>query len=101
MRLTEIQTALRDERLDGWLFFDHHRRDPLAYRVLQFAPGSMVTRRWYYFVPASGEPRGLAHKIEFETLKDLPGELRLYAGWQELIEGLRGLLGSAKRVAMQ
>jgi Xaa-Pro aminopeptidase len=101
MRLSEIQAALQEEGLDGWLFFDHHQRDPLAYRVLQFTPGSMVTRRWYYFVPASGEPRGLAHKIEFETLKDLPGSIGLYAGWQELIEGLRGILGNAKRVAMQ
>ncbi|MCU1336289.1 MAG: peptidase [Bryobacterales bacterium] len=105
MRLTEIQTALREEGLDGWLFFDHHHRDPLAYRVLQFTPGSMVTRRWYYFVPASGEPRGLVHKIEAETLKDLSGEIKLYAGWQELLEGLRGILGvrpgAARRVAMQ
>jgi Xaa-Pro dipeptidase len=101
MRLAEIQTALREEGLDGWLFFDHHQRDPLAYRVLRFAPGSMVTRRWYYFVPASGEPRGLAHKIEAETLKELPGDIGLYAGWQELMAGLRGLLGKAQRVAMQ
>jgi Xaa-Pro dipeptidase len=101
MRLEEIQAALRDEGLDGWLFFDHHQRDPLAYRVLQFTPGSMVTRRWYYFVPASGEPHGLAHKIEFETLKDLPGKIELYAGWQELVDGLRRVLGAAKRVAMQ
>ena len=101
MRLTEIQNALREERLDGWLFFDHHRRDPLAYRVLQFTPGSMVTRRWYYFVPASGEPRGLAHKIEFETLRELPGAIALYASWEEMKDGLRGLLGKARRVAMQ
>jgi Xaa-Pro aminopeptidase len=101
MRLAEIQAALREEGLDGWLFFDHHRRDPLAYRVLQFTPGSMVTRRWYYFVPASGEPRGLAHKIDAETLKELPGEIALYAGWQELVQGIRSLVGNAKRVAMQ
>ena len=75
MRLEEIQAALREEKLDGWLFFDHHRRDPLAYRVLQFTPGSMVSRRWYYFVPAQGEPRGLVHKIESETLRELPGEM--------------------------
>jgi Xaa-Pro aminopeptidase len=92
---------LRNEGLDGWLFFDHHRRDPLAYRVLQFTPGSMLTRRWYYFVPANGEPRGLVHKIEAETLKELPGEITLYAGWQELVDGLRTLVGNAKRVAMQ
>lgn len=101
MRLEEMQAALRAEGLDGWLFFDHHRRDELAYRVLRFTPGSMVTRRWFYFVPAEGEPRGLSHKIEPETLRPLPGSVRLYAGWQELVDGVHGLLGGAKRVAMQ
>jgi Xaa-Pro dipeptidase len=101
MRLAEMQAAMKAEGLDGWLFFDHHRRDELAYRVLQFAPGSMVTRRWFYYVPAQGEPRGLAHKIEPETLKPLPGAVSLYAGWEELVAGLRTLLGGAKRVAMQ
>src|SRR6266852_4288092 len=85
MRLEQIQEALRDEGLDGWLFFDHHRRDPLAYRVLQFTPGSPVTRRWFYYIPASGEPRGLVHKIESETLA----------------EGLGEMLTDAVRVAMQ
>ena len=80
MRLEQIQAALRDEGLDGWLFFDHHRRDPLAYRVLQFTPGSMVTRRWFYYVPAVGEPRGLVHKIEAQTLAPLPGEAFLVRG---------------------
>jgi hypothetical protein len=28
MNLADIQSALREEKLDGWLFFDHHRRDP-------------------------------------------------------------------------
>ena len=101
MRLAEIQAALQAEGLDGWLFFDHHHRDELSYRVLQFVPGSMVTRRWYYFVPAEGEPRGMAHKIEPETLKALPGSVKLYAGWQELVDGLQALIGGAKKVAMQ
>jgi Xaa-Pro dipeptidase len=101
MKLAEIQQALREEHLDGWLFFDHHRRDPLAYRVLEFTPGSMVSRRWYYFVPASGEPRGLAHRIEPATLQELPGCTSHYAGWQEMVDGVRSILGPAKRVAMQ
>ena len=101
MRVNEIQQALREEALDGWLFFDHHRRDPLAYRVLEFTAGSMVSRRWYYFVPSVGEPRGLAHRIEPATLRELPGAVNLYAGWKELVDGLRLILGSARRVAMQ
>ncbi len=100
-RIAEIQAALREEKLDGWLFFDHHHRDPLAYRVLQFTPGSMVTRRWFYFIPAHGEPGGLAHKIEAQTLAPLPGEHSLYAGWKELMDGLARMLAGAKKVAMQ
>jgi Xaa-Pro aminopeptidase len=101
MRLEEIQSKIREEGLDGWLFYDHHGRDPLSYRVLQFTPGSMCTRRWYYFIPAKGAPRGLAHKIEAKTLKDLPGVVKLYAGWVELMAGLREMLGGARKVAMQ
>src|SRR5579885_690653 len=101
MRLAEIQAALKEEGLDGWLFFDHHRRDPLAYRVLQFTPGSMVTRRWFYFIPAEGELRGLAHRIEAETLKKLPGKVEFYAGWKQLVDGIRTVLGGARRIAMQ
>src|ERR1700722_16073978 len=101
MRTNEIQAALREEGLDGWLFFDHHKRDPLAYRVLQFTPGSMVTRRWFYFIPARGEPKGLVHKIEAQTLAELPGKHALYAGWKELVDSLRRMMQGAPRIAMQ
>lgn len=101
MKLAEIQSALQEEKLDGWLFFDHHRRDPLSYRVLQFTPGSMVSRRWYYFVPAQGAPCGLVHRIEAETLAELPGRHAMYADWGSMVEGLRAMLGGARRIAMQ
>src|SRR6266849_3056054 len=101
MKVDEIQAALKDEGLDGWLFFDHHRRDPLSYRVLQFTPNSPVTRRWYYYIPAHGEPQGLVHRIEAQTLEALPGAHKTYADWGGLKEGLRAMLTGAKRVAMQ
>ncbi len=101
MRLEEIQAALQAEGLDGWLFFDHHKRDPLAYRVLQFTPGSMVSRRWYYFIPAKGEPKGLVHKIESYTLQELPGEMSTYAEWGAMVDGVRKIMGGAKKIAMQ
>jgi len=101
MNLTAIQQELRKEKLDGWLFFDHHQRDPLAYRVLGFQPASHVTRRWYYWIPASGEPRGLVHRIESARLDELPGDKVRYSSWSEQVGGLRTLLGGARRVAMQ
>lgn len=63
MDLKAIQSALREAKLDGWLFYDHHHRDPIAYRVLRINP-TMCTRRWYYLIPASGEPSQLVHRIE-------------------------------------
>lgn len=101
MNLENIQQALRAEGLDGWLFFDHHRRDPLAYRVLNFEPQSPVTRRWFYYIPANGEPRGLVHKIEAETLNALPGKHIAYASWKEMTEGLAAILRKPGKIAMQ
>lgn len=101
MRITEIQQALREAGLDGWLFFDHHCRDPFAYRVLQFELPHPPTRRWYYMVPAEGEPAGLVHRIESGVLDALPGEKIKYAGWNEQMAALGRLLAGRKKVAMQ
>ena len=101
MDLTAIQSALREAQLDGWLFYDHHHRDPIAYRILGLSEGLHITRRWYYFVPATGEPRKLVHRIESLRLDTLPGAKQVYSSWQELEQRLRELLGAAQRIAMQ
>ena len=88
MNVEQIQSELRSQKLDGWLFFDHHQRDALAYRVLGFMPGRHVTRRWYYLIPAEGEPAGLVHNVEFEMLNPLPGVKTRYSSWQEQISGV-------------
>ncbi len=100
MDLIGIQSALREAKLDGWLFYDHHHRDPIAYRILKIAP-AMCTRRWYYFVPASGEPARLVHRIEKGNLDGLPGSASVYSSWREQREGLKKLLEGKKRVAME
>src|SRR5665213_1653722 len=97
----KIQEALQREKLDGWLFFDHHEREPLAYRVVGFHPPSHVTRRWYYLIPATGEPRGLVHRIESGILNALPGEKLQYSSWQEQHAALAQLVRGVKNVAMQ
>lgn len=101
MDLARIQEALRREKLDGWLFFDHHQRDPLAYRVLGIQPRRHVTRRWYYVIPASGAPRGIVHRIEAGMLDAIPGEKLKYSSWQEQHARLGEILKGMKRVAMQ
>ncbi len=100
MNLDAIQTALREAKLDAWLFYDHHRRDPIAYRILGINP-VMCTRRWYYLIPAEGEPAKLIHRIEAHNLDGLPGSAARYSSWREQREGLSRLLKDRKRVAMQ
>lgn len=99
--ISSIQAALVAQNLDGWLFFDHHHRDPLAYRVLGLPGDAHVSRRWYYYIPATGEPRALLHRIEPKMLDTLPGEKSTYAGWAEQHAQLKKLLHGQKRVAMQ
>ena len=101
MDLSAIQQALRERNIDAWLFYDHHHRDPIAYRVLGLPGGLMVTRRWFYVIPAKGEPVKLVHKIEAGHLDTLPGAKRQYAGWQELFDSLKTLLAGYRDIAMQ
>ncbi|MGC1784770.1 MAG: M24 family metallopeptidase [Acidobacteriaceae bacterium] len=101
MNLKAIQSALRDVRLDGWLFYDHHHRDPLAYRILGLSDSLHITRRWFYLIPAIGEPKKLVHRIEQGRLDTLPGEKAVYSTWQELEAELATMLSDCTRIAMQ
>ncbi len=101
MDLAAIQSALRERNLSAWLFYDHHHRDPIAYRVLGLPEKLMVTRRWFYLIPATGEPQKLVHKIEAGHLDSLPGTKRTYSAWQELFENLKQMLSAHRDVTMQ
>ncbi len=101
MNLDAIQAAVREAGHDGWLFYDHHHRDPIGERILGLDPKAHITRRWYYFVPATGEPRKLVHRIEQGRLDSLPGAKGVYSSWQELAGGIESMLGGARRLAMQ
>ena len=105
-RVAEIQRTLRDAGLDGWLFYDFRQSDPLAYRILKLDPNQFSTRRWFYFVPAEGEPTRINHAIEQGKLDRLPGRRLIYSSWQKLNENLRDALATSNakakpRIAMQ
>lgn len=99
--LPSVQSALESSGLDAWLFYDFRGSDPIARRILGLDPERVGTRRWFYCVPARGEPRKLVHAIEQRALEALPGGTTVYLTWQSLRDGLRQVVGGAKRVAMQ
>lgn len=95
-----IQQALREEKIDGWLFYDILHRDSISYRVLGLE-NCMAKRRWFYFIPSKGTPRKLVHRIESGALDTLPGEKLQYAAREEMEKNLPKMLGKAKTLAMQ
>jgi Xaa-Pro dipeptidase len=101
MNLANVQAALLEIGVDGWLFYDHHNRDPLGLRILGLPADGHVTRRWYYFGPAVGEPQKLVHRIEGGRLDSLPGVKAEYSSWQELESKLAAMLHGKVRLAMQ
>jgi len=99
--LDDVQSALGKAGLSGWLFYDFRGLDPVARKILCLDPEHVGTRRWFYFVPAQGEPRKLVHAIEPAMLATLPGSTEVYLSWQSLRSGLEGILTGSGRVAMQ
>src|SRR5947208_602457 len=106
-RVADIQKALQAAKLDGWLFYDFRGSDPLAPRILKLGEHASGSRRWFYYIPATGEPTKIVHSIERGKLDALPGKRVTYRGWEEqhalVTAALRGpdKSGAKKRVAMQ
>ena len=101
--IAAVQAALAADGVDGWLLYDFRGLNPIAAAVTHVNDqgGHLATRRWYYLIPAVGEPRGLVHAIEKNCLAHLPGTTERYAGRTQLETGLRRLLAGMGRVAME
>jgi Xaa-Pro aminopeptidase len=101
MDIIRIQQALQSEQLDGWLFYDFRKSNPIAYQVLSLSQDEMYTRRWFYFVPAEGTPTALVSAVEAHVLNVLPGTELIFRTWQEMQAHLRSILPPGTRVAME
>jgi len=98
-----MQAALAEDGIDAWLLYDFRGLNSIAADITAVARqgGHLATRRWFYLIPAAGEPRKLVHAIERSSLAHLPGSTERYAGRQQFEEGLGRLLAGMKRVAME
>jgi Xaa-Pro aminopeptidase len=99
--LTAVQSAIQEMKLDGWLLYDFRGLNVLARRVLAIPTEGHLTRRWFYMVPATGEPLKLVHRIEAGALDHLPGGREVYLRWQEFEAKATGLVAGLRRVAME
>lgn len=100
-RIADIQAALKQQKLDGWLFYDFRGSDILTPRIL-LTERMGGSRRWFYYVPASGEPVKVVHAIEPGQLDRLPGKKLIYREWQLLRQQVANAIGrKTARIAMQ
>ena len=107
MQISEIQTYLLANHIDGWLLYDFRGSNPVALHVAGIATSG--SRRWFLWIPAVGEPRWLIHAIEGSTFRNvapgMEGEKLVYAGWRELADLLPKLIGAGDgkslRIAME
>ncbi|MBS0604458.1 MAG: M24 family metallopeptidase [Verrucomicrobia bacterium] len=100
-RIQDVQKHLTKEKIDGWLLYDFHGINTLARNFLAVDPDLLITRRFFYWIPAKGDPVKILHKIEPHVLPDLPGKTEIYLKWQELESQLGKVLKGAKTVAME
>ena len=64
MQILEIRQSLLRHGLAGWLLFDFRGSNPIARRISGIGVGRHMTRRWFAWIPAGGEPVWLHHAIE-------------------------------------
>lgn len=101
MKLKDAQKLIQERKLDGWLLYSFRRNNPLACTFLDIPENQMGTRRFYYWIPAQGEPIKIVHAIEARALDHVPGKKIIYNSWQGLNADLKSALAHAKKIAME
>ncbi|NUN70380.1 MAG: aminopeptidase P family protein [Bacteroidetes bacterium] len=99
--VAQIQKKLKEYSLDGWLLYNFRGVNPFASKILEMTSGKLSSRRYFYYIPASGTPQKLVHSIEQYDLDHLPGEKTIYNRWTTLHAGVKKLLGGARKVCME
>ena len=78
IQLNSMQNAIQEFGFDGWLLYDFRGLNVLALRVLGISESEMGSRRFFYFIPAQGDPVKLVHRIESTALDHLLGKKIVY-----------------------
>lgn len=102
--LDSLQHIVRAANLDGWLWYDFKGLNPFPAQFLDLGH-SILTRRWFLYIPAVGRPVLLHQHIEatswLSILPDERVERKAYASHGQLDSVLRDTLKGAGKIAME
>jgi Xaa-Pro aminopeptidase len=93
-----VQEALRAAGLDGWLLYEFHGKNDVAWNLLGL---EWTTRRSFVLIPADGTPTALIHAIEPSSWRHWPWTTMSYSGWREMEARLSDLVAGRTRLAME
>ncbi|MHB1193276.1 MAG: M24 family metallopeptidase [Longimicrobiales bacterium] len=96
--IRQVQEALRQQDLDGWLLYEFRGANPIAKSMLGVGK---TTRRAFFLIPAEGEPQALLHAIEGSSWRHWPWARSTYSGWRQMEEALGEMLRGRGRLAME
>ncbi|MFA6540513.1 MAG: M24 family metallopeptidase [Bacteroidota bacterium] len=100
-KIVQIQQKLQKYKIDGWLLYNFRNNNSFATKILEMESGKLSSRRYFYFIPAKGNPQKLVHSIEQYDLDHLPGEKVVYNKWKLLHDGLEKILSGSKTICME
>lgn len=100
-KIEAIQEKLREQDVDGWLLYDNHGSNRFVKELLVIPPHRVITRRFFYWIPKEGEPQKILHRIEADSIDDVPGKKLLYLSWLELEQCIKQVLSNSKKIMME
>ncbi|AWT34194.1 M24 family metallopeptidase [Deinococcus arenae] len=102
--ITRMQQALAATSLDGWLVYDFQGLNPHARTVLSLPREAFLTRRFFVWVPRSGQAVVLHNHIEGGTWGEITrgwnAERRAFGSHAELDAALRAVV-AGRTLAME
>ncbi|GAB4519353.1 MAG: M24 family metallopeptidase [Haliangiales bacterium] len=100
LEIEAIQGLLEIQQIPAWLLYDSDGLNPIARSVAQ-PVGDRTLHRWFYLVPAEGEPVLLVHRADASRFAHLPGRSVEYTNYESFGQGLVSLLDGIEEVAME
>ncbi|HIF73277.1 MAG TPA: M24 family metallopeptidase [Dehalococcoidia bacterium] len=98
--LDDAREFLQSTGTDGWLTRDYRYTNP----VFEAALGKRVehlTRPVWLWIPADGDPQLLAHEVDAGRFPADSSPIAAYGSRVQMVAGLKTLVGSATKVAME
>ena len=101
VHLFSLQQSLTHAGIEGWLLYDYKGHNTFGLSLIGMKDPSMLTRRFFYWVPKSGNPLKICHVVDAPYVEHLPGKAILYSSWNELQGAVKSIFHNGWIIMME